>query len=78
DTMQKQESETSVTLQEDKLKKEREDSRLKSKSRTDALQQMNMTTSLGGVVAPDVNEGLDFIQEESLSIMADYVALEKR
>ena len=78
DTMQKQESETSVTLQEDKLKKEREDSRLKSKSRTDALQQMNMTTSLGGVIAPDVNEGLDFIQEESLSIMADYVALEKR
>jgi len=78
DTMQKQESETSVTLQEDKLKKEREDSRLKSKSRTDALQQMNMTTSLGGVVAPDVNEGLDFIQEESLSVMADYVALERR
>jgi len=78
DTMQKQESETSVTLQEDKLKKEREDSRLKSKSRKDALQQMNMTTSLGGVIAPDVNEGLDFIQEESLSIMADYVALEKR
>lgn len=78
DTMQKQESETSVTLQEDKLKKEREDNRLKSKSRTDALQQMKINLPLGGGTATDVDEGLDFIQEESLSVMADYVALTKK
>ncbi|PPL00510.1 carboxyl-terminal processing protease [Parapedobacter indicus] len=78
DTMQKQESETSVTLQEDKLKKEREDNRLKNKSRSDALQQMKIDLPLGGGTATDVDEGLDFIQEESLSVMADFVGLMKK
>lgn len=78
DTMQKQEAETSVTLQEDQLKKEREDNRLKNKSRSDALQQMKINLPLGGGATTDVEEGLDFIQEESLSVMADYVALLKK
>jgi len=78
DTMQKQEAETSVTLQEDQLKKEREDNRLKNKSRSDALQQMKINLPLGGGATTDVEEGLDFIQEESLSVMADYVGLVKK
>ncbi|MBK1440043.1 carboxy terminal-processing peptidase [Parapedobacter sp. ISTM3] len=73
--MQKQETETSVTLQEDRLKKEREEGRLKNKSRADALQQMKINLPLGGGAATNVDEGLDFIQEESLAVMADYVAL---
>ncbi|SFB79974.1 carboxyl-terminal processing protease [Parapedobacter composti] len=71
----KQESETSVTLHEDKLKKEREANRLKSKTRTDALEQMRINLPGGGGAATNVEEGLDFIQEESLAVMADYVAL---
>ncbi|MFC7524908.1 carboxy terminal-processing peptidase [Parapedobacter sp. GCM10030251] len=78
DTMQKQEAETSVTLKEDQLKKEREDNRLKNKSRSDALQQMKINLPLGGGATTDVEEGLDFIQEESLSVMADYVGLVKK
>ncbi len=78
ETMQKQESETSVTLQESQLKKEREENRLKNKSRADMLQQMKIATSVGGVVATDVAEGLDFVQEESLAVMADYMALAKK
>lgn len=78
DTMHKQESETSVTLQEDKLKKEREDNRLKNKSRTDALEQMKINLPMGAGATTDVDEGLDFIQEESLSVMADYVELTKK
>jgi C-terminal peptidase (prc) len=72
---QKQESETAVTLQEDKLKKEREESRRKSKSRTEALEEMRINLPLGGGAATNVDEGLDFIQEESLAVMADYVSL---
>ena len=75
DTMHKQESETSVTLQEAKLKKEREDNRLKNKSRSDAIKQMKINLPMGGGATTDVDEGLDFIQEESLAVMADYVAL---
>ena len=75
DTMHKQESETSVTLEEDKLKAEREANRLKSKSRTDAIKQMKINLPIGGGATTDVDEGLDFIQEESLSVMADYVEL---
>lgn len=78
DTMQKQEAETSVTLQEAKLKKEREESRLKSKSRSEVLQQMKISLPLGGGATTNVDEGLDFIQEESLAVMADYVALAKK
>lgn len=73
--MQKQEAETSVTLLEDKLKKEREEGQLKRKSRSDALEQMKINLPLGGGAAASVDEGLDFIQEESLAVMADYVAL---
>ncbi|MFC3198816.1 carboxy terminal-processing peptidase [Parapedobacter deserti] len=75
ETMKRQESETSVALQEEKLKKEREENRLKSKARSDALQQMRINLPLGGGAATDVDEGLDFIQEESLAVMADYMAL---
>ncbi|SEK22118.1 carboxy terminal-processing peptidase [Parapedobacter koreensis] len=77
DLMQKQETETSVTLQEDQLKKEREEGRLKNKSRTDALQQMKINLPGGGATT-NLDEGLDFIQEESLAVMADYVALTKK
>lgn len=73
--MQKQEAETSVTLLEDKLKKEREEGQSKRKSRSDALEQMKINLPLGGGAATSVDEGLDFIQEESLAVMADYVAL---
>jgi carboxyl-terminal processing protease len=73
--MQKQEAETSVTLLENKLKKEREEGQLKRKSRSDALEQMKINLPLGGGAATSVDEGLDFIQEESLAVMADYVAL---
>ena len=74
ETMKKQETETSVTLLEEQLKKEREESRLKRKGRSDALQRMKINLPPGGA-ATDVDEGLDFIQEESLAVMADYVAL---
>ncbi|WP_262248688.1 carboxy terminal-processing peptidase [Parapedobacter soli] len=77
ETMKKQETETSVSLMEEKLRKEREESRLKRKSRTDALQEMNINMPLGGA-ATSVDEGLDFIQEESLAVMADYVSLAKK
>ncbi|WP_257668877.1 carboxy terminal-processing peptidase [Parapedobacter tibetensis] len=79
DVMQQRESEYSVTLQEDKLKKEREENRLKSKNRTDALKKMQVNLPLGGVATTsNIDEGLDFIQEESLSVVADYVALLKK
>src|SRR5690606_6169116 len=73
ETMKKQETETSVTLSEEKLKKEREEARLKRKERTDALKKLEVNLPTGGTARP-VDEGLDFIQEESLSVMADYVA----
>ncbi|MGK6350128.1 carboxy terminal-processing peptidase [Parapedobacter sp. DT-150] len=76
--MQQEESKTSVTLQEDKLKKEREEGRLKSKSRTEALEQMKITSMGGFVASNNADEGLDFIQEESLAVMADYVGLMKK
>lgn len=77
DLMQQRDSETSVTLQEEKLKKEREENRLKNKNRTEALQEMRI--NVPGIGVPtNVDEGLDFIQEESLAVMADYVALTKR
>ncbi len=75
DLMQQREAETSVTLQEEKLKKEREESNLKNKNRADAIQQMKIKLPLGGGAATDVDEGLDFIQEESLAVMADYLGL---
>lgn len=77
ETMKKQETETSVTLLEERLKKEREETRLKRKGRSDTLQQMKINLPLGGA-ATSVDEGLDFIQEESLAVMADYVALVKK
>ncbi len=78
DLMQQRESEISVTLQEEKLKQEREESRAKNKDRTETLQQMKINLALGGVGANSVDDGLDFIQEESLAVMADYVALTKK
>jgi len=78
ETMQRQETETSITLQEDKLKQEREEGRLKNKSRTEALQQMRINLPLGSGAASNLEEGLDFIQEESLAVMADYVALMRK
>src|SRR5690606_34162158 len=42
ETMKKQETETSVTLLEEQLKKEREENRLKRKGRTEALQQLQI------------------------------------
>src|SRR5690606_35744421 len=77
ETMKKQETETSVTLLEERLKKEREDSRLKRKGRSEALQQLQINLPLGGATTA-LDEGLDFIQEESLAVMADYVALVKK
>src|SRR5690606_27613884 len=77
ETMKKQETETSVTLLEERLKKEREESRSKRKNRSEALQEMNINMPLGGA-ATSVDEGLDFIQEESLAVMADYVAMVKK
>jgi len=78
ETMQQQETETSITLQEDKLKQEREEGRLKNKNRTEALQQMRINLPLGSGAASNLEEGLDFIQEESLAVMADYVALVRK
>jgi len=77
ETMKKQETETSVTLLEEQLKKEREENRVKRKGRTEALQQLQINLPRSGA-ATAVDEGLDFIQEESLAVMADYLALEKR
>ncbi|MEC3879244.1 carboxy terminal-processing peptidase [Parapedobacter sp. 10938] len=77
ETMKKQETETSVTLLEEQLKKEREESRLKRKGRTEALQQLQINLPRSGATTA-VDEGLDFIQEESLAVMADYVALESK
>ena len=77
ETMKEQETETSVTLLEEKLKQEREDSRLKRKGRTEALQEMEINLPAGGATTA-LDEGLDFIQKESLAVMADYVAMEER
>ncbi|MFB2120328.1 carboxy terminal-processing peptidase [Parapedobacter sp. 2B3] len=77
ETVQTQETETTVTLLEERLKKEREETRLKRKGRSDALQQMKVKLPLGGA-GMAVDEGLDFIQEESLAVMADYVSLIKK
>src|SRR5690606_15610833 len=77
ETMKKQELETSVTLSEEQLKKEREERRLKRQGRTEALQQLQINLPRSGA-STAVDEGLDFIQEESLAVMADYVAMVRK
>ena len=73
ETMKERETEMSVTLSEEKLKQEREENRQKRQARTDALKEMEVNLPSAGA-APSLDEGLDFIQEESLAVMADYVA----
>lgn len=75
ETVKKQESETSVTLNETLLKREREEGRQRSKARAEALKKMQINLPLGGEGVSNLEEGLDFIQEESLAVMADYVSL---
>lgn len=79
---QRQEAETSVTLWEDQLKKEREETREKEKTRDEELKKIRTVhtgpLSLGTAVPNDLTKGLDFIQEESLAVMADYVAMNRK
>lgn len=78
DLMQKREAETSVTLQEDKLKEEREKNRAKSKQREAAIKAiregapLELTAATGGSA-----EEFDFILDESIAVMADYIPLAK-
>ncbi|WP_353185482.1 carboxy terminal-processing peptidase [Parapedobacter lycopersici] len=79
DLMHKRESETSVTLQEDKLKKEREESRAKSKEREATIHAIRSGAPLEPTAAASGNtDEVDFILDESLAVMADYVGLGKQ
>ena len=77
ETMKEQETETSVTLSEEKLKEEREVNRKKRQERTATLKEMQVNLPTGGTTT-SLDEGLDFIQEESLAVMADFVAQQKK
>ena len=74
DLMREREKETSVTLQEEKLKKEREESRAKSKQREEAIEAIRAGAPLEPTAAVSGKaDEFDFILDESLSVMADYV-----
>lgn len=78
DLMNQREAETSVTLQENKLKKEREESREKSRQRTAAIKAIRSGAPLEPTAATSGNtDEFDFILDESLEVMSDYVALIK-
>jgi len=72
--MKKRESETTVTLQQDKLKKEREENRAKNQQRREEIQQFRNPM---GLQSPDSQSDTEFgfVKAESLKVMADYVAL---
>ena len=72
----KRDAETSVTLNLAKLKKEREDQEAKN------LQRENQLRVLHGLPAlkkgdPKPKNDVDFIQDESLKVMADFIPLSK-
>ncbi|QNL51173.1 carboxy terminal-processing peptidase [Olivibacter sp. SDN3] len=69
----KREGETSITLQEDKLKEERDEQDIRNRARVNARRKLR------GL--PEIKKGEplprsenDFIQEESLNVMADFIS----
>lgn len=79
DLMNQREAETSVTLREDKLKKEREDSRAKNKERAATIHALRSGAPLEPTAAATGGntDEFDFILDESLEVLSDYVALTK-
>lgn len=70
----KREGETSVSLQETKLKKEREDQDAKNRDRVNARRQLKGLPAIAkGQALPRMDN--DFIEDESLDIMADFIEL---
>ncbi|HEY0667438.1 MAG TPA: carboxy terminal-processing peptidase [Sphingobacteriaceae bacterium] len=72
----KRESETSVPLNEAKLKKEREDQEAKTLARENQRRALAGLPPLKkGELKP--KESIDFIEDESLNVMADFIKLSK-
>ncbi|GAA4782251.1 carboxy terminal-processing peptidase [Olivibacter ginsenosidimutans] len=74
-TFKERENETSVSLQEAKLKKEREEQEARNRER------MNVRRKIRGLPEIQSNSPLprldnDFIEDESLNVMADFIALQ--
>lgn len=71
--MKQRESETSVTLQIDKLKKEREENQAKNRERINESRQFRRL----GILQPgDTNsDEYDFMKDETLKVMTDYISI---
>lgn len=75
--LNKRENETSVSLQESVMKKERDDLEAKNLERANERRKLKGLPPLKkGDPIPKTN--YDFIEDESLKVMADFVSLEKR
>lgn len=75
DMMEQRDSETSVTLQIDKLRAERDENRKKSRER---ISESRAFRGLSGVEAGESsNDEYDFMKDETLKVMADYLALKQ-
>jgi carboxyl-terminal processing protease len=70
----KRESETSITLNEAKLKKEREEREIKSLEREN---KKRAAKGLGPIKKGETKpkEDIDFIRDEGLQIMADFIQI---
>ncbi len=75
--MRKRESETSVTLRENQLKKEREETETKNLERVNTRRKLQGLPPLKkGETIPKT--GVDFIQDESLQVMADLIGMKQQ
>ncbi len=76
--VKERESETSVTLQIDKLRAEREENRNRSRAR---IEESRAFRGLGVAPAPAdtpiPSDDYDFVKDESLKVMADYLVLKQ-
>lgn len=89
--MKQRESETTVTLQKDKLKKEREENQAKNRQRREESRAFRMvgdqslhypsaSGNTGSSSADDdsANDSYDFMIDETLRVMADYLKLKQQ
>jgi carboxyl-terminal processing protease len=73
----KRQSETSITLNEAQLKKERTEQDAKNLARENQRRALRGLPPLKKGETPNNKDVLDFIQDESLSIMGDFIELNK-